>query len=254
MNSLSYNWKHLGTAEAAKAHTFIILHVDHHHSRGAAPTYNIIHNSSLASIFGTKQSIYCSDICTSSSPPGGWAELGAVAEAGAGGGTSLGCIVWRYTSMGGPSRIRKSTGVPADSCTLPGPRMPIEVLFVVSSLSCCNVSRSACRPWRMRSSRLPVTSGSQTRMDALVSQNGTGHEKERKEQIQYSRQRTQSASRDMSWRFDCAHRSKRQSTRMRCHSARTRINVGRCGPGRRRGSQHHMGAGRIPACLPGPLE
>jgi hypothetical protein len=78
--------------------------------------------------------------------------------------------------MGVPSRIRKSTAVLAGSCTLPGPRMPIEVLFVVSSLSCCNVSRSACKPWRIRSSRLPVTSGSQTRMHILVSQNGTGCE------------------------------------------------------------------------------
>ena len=54
MNSLSYTLKHLGTAEAAKAHTFIILHVDHHHSRGAAPTHNKIYNSSLAFDFRDK--------------------------------------------------------------------------------------------------------------------------------------------------------------------------------------------------------
>jgi hypothetical protein len=153
--------------------------------------------------------------------------------------------------MGGPSRMRKSTGVLGASCTPPGPRIPIEVLFVVSSLSCCNVSRSACKPWRIRSSRLPVTSGSQAH---IGQPNRTGRETERKEEIRYSRQRTQSASRGRSWRFGCAHRSKRQSTRTKCRSARTRINVGRCGLGRRRGSRHHMGAFRIPACLPGPLE
>ena len=81
--------------------------------------------------------------------------------------------------MGGPSRIRKSTGVPAPSCTLPGPRIPIEVLLVVSSLSCCNVSRSACKPWRIRSSRLPVTSGSQTRTRTSVSQNGNNRGRNR---------------------------------------------------------------------------
>ena len=73
----------------------------------------------------------------------------------------MGCIVWRYASMGGPSRIRKSTGVLGASCTLRGPRIPIEVLFVVSSLSCCNVSRSACKPWRMRSSTLPINTHAQ---------------------------------------------------------------------------------------------
>ena len=30
-----------------RAHTFFILHVDHHHSRGVAPTNDIIHHSSL---------------------------------------------------------------------------------------------------------------------------------------------------------------------------------------------------------------
>ena len=140
---------------------------------------------------------------------------------------SLGCIVWRYTSMGGPSRIRKSTGVLEASCTPPGPRIPIEVLFIVSSLSCCNVSRSACNPWRIRSSRLPVTSGSQIRMHALVRMRNGERGRDT-----YNRQRTQSASRDTSWRFGCAHRSKRQSTRTKCRSARTRINVGRCGLGR----------------------
>ena len=152
--------------------------------------------------------------------------------------------------MGGPSRIRKSTGVPAASCTLPGPRIPIEVLLVVSSLSCCNVSRSACKPWRIRSSRLPVTSGSQTRTHTSVSQN----ENNRERTGTYSLRRTQSASRDTSWRFGCARRLKQQSTRTMCRSVRIRINVGRCGPSQRRGNRHRMGVGRIPACLPGPLE
>ncbi len=184
---------------------------------------------SPASICGTKQYIYCSDICTSSSPPaGGWAEPDAVVEAEAGGGgSSLGCIVWRYASMRGPSSIRKSTAVLGTSCTPPGPSMPIEVLFGVSSLSCCNVSRSACKPWRIRSSRLPVMSGSH--MNTSVSQNRT---EEGKEEVRYSRQRTQSASRGTSWRFGYVRRSKRQSTRTRCHSVRTRINVGLCGRGR----------------------
>jgi hypothetical protein len=128
-----------------------MLHTQYNTNKNSTPCF---------SIGGTKQYIYyCSDICTSSSlPPGGGAEPDAEADAAAvaGGGVSLGCIVWRYTSIGVPSRIRKSTGVLGPSCTPHGPRMPIEVLFVVSSLSCCNVSRSACSPWRIRSSRLPV--------------------------------------------------------------------------------------------------
>ena len=148
-----------GRGLGKKGRHFRSSHVDQHHSNYAR-TRNIIQTAhSLLRFVRQKHNIYYSDICTSSSlPPGGAgpdAEVEAVAEAGGGGG-SLGCIDWRYASIGVPSRIRKSTDVPAGSCTLRGPRMPIEVLFVVSSLSCCNVSRSACNPCRISSSRLPV--------------------------------------------------------------------------------------------------
>lgn len=36
------------------------------------------------------------------------------------------------------------------------PIKPIEVLWIVSSLSCCNVSRSACSPCLISSSSVPV--------------------------------------------------------------------------------------------------
>jgi hypothetical protein len=39
--------RYIADGEENKQHTFIILHVDHHHSRGAAPTHDIIHNWSL---------------------------------------------------------------------------------------------------------------------------------------------------------------------------------------------------------------
>ena len=61
--------------------------------------------------------------------------------------------------MTSPSRMRKSpsglTSPVLSSCVPAGPMMPIEVLLIVSSLSCCSVSRSACRPCRMRSSSEP---------------------------------------------------------------------------------------------------
>ncbi len=208
-----------------RAHTFIILHVDHHHSYGFATTHDIIHNSSLLRFAEqNKVSTVPTSVRRHRRQPEAEPNL---------------MQLRRQTQVEGPLWAASSGGTPrwAD---------------LVSSLSCCNVSRSACKPWRIRSSRLPVTSGSQIRMHTLVSQMGLDA-KQRKEEIRYNRQRTQSASRGTSWRFGCAHRSKRQSTQTKCRLARTRINVGQCDLGRRRGNRHHMGAFRIPACLPGPL-
>lgn len=55
--------------------------------------------------------------------------------------------------MTSPSRMRK---LPSGPTSLLTPMMPIEVLLIVSSLSCWSVSRRACRPWRMSSSSVPV--------------------------------------------------------------------------------------------------
>ena len=83
------------------------------------------------------------------SPPGG----------GAGGaGSSFATMVPRYGCKVSPSRIRNAPPLGADvSCALAGPRIPIDVLFTLSSLSCCNVSRSACKPCVINSSSEPTT-------------------------------------------------------------------------------------------------
>ena len=59
--------------------------------------------------------------------------------------------------MTSPSRMRKLPSGPTLASSVPAaPMIPIEVLLIVSSLSCCSVSRSACRPWRMSSSSVPA--------------------------------------------------------------------------------------------------
>ena len=93
----------------------------------------LTNTSSFDLALETKFFVYYSDICTSSSPVAGGGAAGADAEADAAGaeaeaggtGASFGCMVWRYTSIGEPSRTRKSTVVPAPSCMPPGPTMLI---------------------------------------------------------------------------------------------------------------------------------
>lgn len=89
-------------------------------------------------------------ICTSSSV--------VAAGAGAVAGTSLGTIVSRNGCMVSPSRIRKLIPV-VFSCTLGAPTIPMDVLLTLRSLSCCRVSRRACRPCLIRSSNEPNTNG-----------------------------------------------------------------------------------------------
>lgn len=95
-----------------------------------------------------------SPICTSSSlvlPPG-TVVPGAVAGAS----VSFGIMLLRYTSIFSPSRILKEPPARTPiSCSPVGPTMPMEVLLMVNSLSCCNVSRNECNPCLIRSSRLP---------------------------------------------------------------------------------------------------
>ncbi len=215
-------------------------------------TPRMIYNRQLshhASIFPQSKVsfVYDSDICTSSSPVVGGAagvDVEAAAAAG-GGGTSFGCIVWRYTSIGAPSRMRKSTVVSGPSCTPAGPTTPMEVLLIVSSLSCWSVSRRACNPWRISSSKPPKQQTNtyiRVYYKVMMQKKGT-----------YSLQRTRSVSRGRSWRSGCVHRSRRRSTRTRCRSGRTRTGVGRYGQVRRQESRRRRGGGRIPAYSPGPL-
>lgn len=89
-----------------------------------------------------------SAICTSSSPA---AAGGAGAES-----VTFATMVFKNGSTFSPSTMRNGpVGGTPFSCGDAGPTIPIEVLFTLSSLSCCSVSRRACRPWRIKSSKLP---------------------------------------------------------------------------------------------------
>ena len=79
-------------------------------------------------------------ICTSSSPVVCGAAAGAACP-----GVSFGIIVFKNGPTFSFSRILKF-GFACTSFSLGTPMMPIEVLFTLSSLSCCNVSRRACKP------------------------------------------------------------------------------------------------------------
>lgn len=67
---------------------------------------------------------------------------------------SLGGSFCRKTSITSPSRILNFLDVLpfATSLGVGGPTIPMEVLEIVNSLSCCKVSRNACRPWTTSSS------------------------------------------------------------------------------------------------------
>jgi len=83
------------------------------------------------------------------SPPAGATGAAVVVVS-----STLGIIVLRKGSMVSFSRILNvSPGTGFASYVLNGPRIPIDVLFTLSSLSCCRVSRRACKPCLIRSSR-----------------------------------------------------------------------------------------------------
>jgi hypothetical protein len=144
-------------------------------------------------------------------------------------------MVPRYGCKVSPSRIRNAPPLGTDvSCALAGPRIPIDVLFTLSSLSCCNVSRSACKPCVINSSSEPTT----PRQSTFLGQDAST----------YNPQNFHNASQDTFSHSGFAPRSTWQNTRTSSRTGRTRTDGAPIGPAQRQGSRLRMGACRIPAC------
>jgi hypothetical protein len=140
------------------------------------------------------------------------------------------------------SRMRKFPWAETPvSCAPAGPRMPIEVFLMESSLSCWRVSRRACRPCVMSSSSEPTLARPIDHRLAMAI-------RVRRLEVTDNLRNSRNVFRDKSWHSDSWHRWTWQSTHMNYLRVRTRRGVGRFCRTRSRGNQHHTVCARTPEC------
>ena len=133
------------------------------------------------------------------------------------------------------------------SCAPSGPRIPIEVFLMESSLSCWRVSRRACRPCVISSSSEPALARP---IDHRSARRSGVERLEVTDNLRNSR----NVFRDKSWHFDSWHRWTWQSIHTNCLRVRIRRGAGRFCRARSRENQHHTACARTPGCSPVPLD